>query len=176
MKKFLLPGLALAAVLFCTYSFKTPEAEPLKWYTWEEAVELNKTKPKKIVVDVFTDWCGWCKKMDKGAFLDPAVMAYIGENFYPVKFNAEQKAEIKFNNETFGFIANDNGRGGVHSLAYALLDGHMGYPTLVYLNEKYERIMISPGFKETPDLMKELHFAAEEMYTKTTWEKYKEGK
>ncbi|HAD13016.1 MAG TPA: thioredoxin, partial [Saprospirales bacterium] len=62
-----------------------------------------------------------------------------------------------------------------HSLAYALLDGKMGYPSLVYLNEKYERIMISPGFKESPDLLKELRFAAEEMYTKTTWEKYRDG-
>ena len=176
MKKFALPALVLVAIAFSTLSFRNPEPEPLKWYTWEQAVALNKTKPKKIVVDVFTDWCGWCKKMDKGAFLDPAITAYISENFYPVKLNAEQREEIKFNEETFGFVPNDNGKGGVHSLAYALLDGHMGYPTLVYLNEKYERIMISPGFKETPDLMKELHFAAEEIYSKTTWEKYKEGK
>lgn len=169
-------ALAFAAIALCSLSFRYPDPEPLKWYTWEEAVELNKTKPRKIVVDVFTDWCGWCKKMDKGAFADPAVTAYISANFYPVKLNAEQRGEIKFNDETFGFVANDNGRGGVHTLAYALLDGHMGYPTLVYLNEKYERIMISPGFKETPDLLKELRFAAEEMYIKTTWEKYKEGK
>ncbi len=175
MKQIALPTLLLAAVAAATLSFRNPDPEPLKWYTWEQAVELNKTKPKKIVVDVFTDWCGWCKKLDKGALLDPEVMAYIAANFYPVKFNAEQREEIKFSDETFGFVPNDNGRGGVHSLAYALLDGHMGYPTLVYLNEKYERIMISPGFKETPDLMKELHFAAEEMYNKTTWEKYKDG-
>ena len=176
MKKTALFALVLACVTCGTLAFRSPDPEPLKWYTWDEAVAMNKTKPKKIMVDVFTDWCGWCKKMDKGAFMDPAVAAYIAENFYPVKFNAEQRQEIKFNNETFGFIANDNGKGGVHSLAYALLDGHMGYPSLVYLNEKYERIMISPGFKESPDLLKELRFAAEEIYNKTTWEKYKEGK
>jgi len=176
MRKIALSTLILAVVATAALSFRNPPSEPLKWYTWEEAVELNKTKPKKIVVDVFTNWCGWCKKMDKGAFADPAVMAYLSANFYPVKLNAEQREEIKFNDETFGYVANDNGRGGVHSLAYALLDGQMGYPTLVYLNEKYERIMISPGFKETPDLMKELRFAAEEFYNKTTWEKYKEGK
>ena len=176
MRKIALSALVLAVIAIANQSFRNPSPEPLKWYTWEEAVELNKTKPKKIMVDVFTDWCGWCKKMDKGAFVDPAVMAYISANFYPVKFNAEQRGEIKFSDETFGFVANDNGRGGVHALAYALLDGKMGYPTLVYLNEKYERIMISPGFKETPDLMLELKFAAEEIYNKTTWEKYKEGK
>lgn len=171
MKKVALLSLTLLVVTSISTSFRNPE--PLKWYTWEEAVALNKTKPKKIVVDVFTDWCGWCKKMDKGAFIDPAVAAYIAEHFYPVKLNAEQRQEIKFNEETFGFIANDNGKGGVHSLAYALMDGHMSYPTLVYLNEKYERIMISPGFKESPDLLKELHFAAEDIYTKTSWEQYR---
>ncbi|MBK6996034.1 MAG: DUF255 domain-containing protein [Lewinellaceae bacterium] len=176
MRKIALSALVLAAIAFSTQSFQAPNPEPFKWYTWEEAVALNKTKPKKIVVDVFTNWCGWCKKMDKGAFSDPAVAAYIAANFYPVKLNAEQREEINFNNEEFIFVANDNGRGGVHSLAYALLDGKMGYPTLVYLNEKYERIMISPGFKESDDLMKELRFAAEEMYSKTTWEKYKDGK
>ncbi len=40
------------------------------------------------------------------------------------------------------------------------------------LNEKYERIMISPGYKEPLDMIKELHFAAEEHYSKTTWEAY----
>ncbi len=176
MKKIASSALVLAVIVIATQSFRAPDPEPLKWYTWEEAVELNKTKPKKIVVDVFTNWCGWCKKMDKGAFADPAVSAYIAANFYPVKLNAEQREEIKFSDESFSFVAGENGRGGVHALAYALLEGKMGYPTLVYLNEKYERIMISPGFKETPDLLKELKFAAEEIYNKTSWEKYKEGK
>ncbi len=176
MRKIAGSALLLAVIAIATQSFRAPDPEPLKWYTWEEAVALNKTKPKKIVVDVFTNWCGWCKKMDKGAFTDPDVAAYISANFYPVKLNAEQHEEIKFSDESFGFVAGENGRGGVHALAYALLDGHMGYPTLVYLNEKYERIMISPGFKETPDLLKELKFAAEEIYNKTSWDKYKAGK
>ncbi|MDX1911255.1 MAG: DUF255 domain-containing protein [Saprospiraceae bacterium] len=176
MKKWFPLTFALAAVAAITLSFQPAETEPLKWYTWEEATALNQTKPKKILVDVYTNWCGWCKKMDKGAFSDPKVMEYVTKNFYPVKLNAEQREEIKFNGETFGFVANDNGRGGVHTLAYALLDGRMGYPSLVYLNEKYERIMISPGYKESPDLLKELQFAAEEHYSKTTWEKYRDGK
>jgi thioredoxin-related protein len=148
-------------------------AGELKWYTWEEAVELNKTKPKKIFVDVYTDWCGWCKRMDKATFNDPSVAAYLTANFYPVKLNAEQKADIKFNGETFKYV--DNGGRGIHTLAYSLLDGKLGYPTVVYLNEKYERIMISPGYKEPADMIKELKFAAEEHYNKTTWEQYREN-
>jgi thioredoxin-related protein len=57
-------------------------------------------------------------------------------------------------------------------LAYSLLEGKMGYPCFVYLNEKFERIMISPGYKEPDAIMKELSFAAEEHYTKTSWEEW----
>ena len=162
--------------LFLPLHSQTAQSASIKWVTWEEAVELNKTSPKKILVDVYTNWCGWCKRMDKGTFSDPGVAAYVNEHFYAVKLNAEQKADIKFNSEVFGFVPNDSGRGGVHSLAYALLDGKMGYPSMVYLNEKYERIMISPGYKESTDMLKELKFAAEEMYSNTTWEQYRNGK
>ena len=179
MKSYFFAAVTFCAVAFTVMAFRpsaistpAPAAPDMKWYTWEEAMELNKTKPRKLMIDVYTDWCGWCKRMDKTTFADSAVTAYIVANFYPVKFNAEQKGEIKFDDKTFGYIAQDGGRG-VHSLAYALLDGNMGYPSLVYLNEKNERIMISPGFKEPLDMLKELRFAAEEHYSKTTWEKYR---
>ncbi len=175
MKKFTLALLSLSTLAILaafTFPHQNTAVAEMKWYTWEEAVALNKTKPKKIFVDVYTDWCGWCKRMDKGAFMDPQVVAYMSEHFYPVKLNAEQKADIQFNGETFKYVDNGNGRG-IHTLAYSLLDGQLSYPSVVYITEKYERIMISAGYKEVPDLMKELRFAAEEQYNKTTWEQYK---
>lgn len=177
MKKLILLTLitGFGICLLASFSNKpVPAATSLKWYTWEEAAVLQKTKPKKIFVDVFTDWCGWCKRMDQSTFSDPKVAAYLAANYYPVKLNAEQKADIQFNGETFKYIANDNGRGGIHTLAYALLDGKMGYPSMVYLNEKYERIMVSPGYKEAGDILKELKFAAEDKYKETSWEEYKD--
>ncbi|MFN0015614.1 MAG: thioredoxin family protein [Saprospiraceae bacterium] len=170
--------LLLAGLAFCMMTAfqllpkTTVRPANLKWYTWEEASALNKTKPKKIFVDVYTDWCGWCKRMDKSTFSDEKVVAYMAANFYPVKLNAEQREDIVFNGETFKFVETGNGKG-VNTLAYALLDGKMGYPSMVYLNEKYERIMISPGYKESVDMLKELRFAAEDKYKTTDWEVYK---
>lgn len=171
--------LAIAAfgfILAGLYAFVTPKAPPpaapLKWYTWEEAIALNEKNPKKIMIDVYTDWCGWCKKMDKSTFRDEAVSEYLAANFYPVKLDAEQKADIVFNGQTFKYVDTGNGRG-IHTLAYSLLDGNMSYPTVAYLNEKYERIMISPGFKDAKDMLTELKFAAEEAYNKSSWEDYK---
>lgn len=89
--------------LFILAIFSTPEsvqaqessgASPVKWMTFEQAVERTKTEKRKIFIDVYTDWCGWCKVMDKNTFADPAVAKLLNEKFYPVKFDAEQTADV----------------------------------------------------------------------------------
>lgn len=164
------------SLLILTYKLNAQVTgqEKLKWYTWEEAVELNKTAPRKIFVDVYTDWCGWCKKMDRETFTDPAVVDFLAKNYYPVKLNAEQKEKIVFNGQAFEYQGSE-GQRGVHTLAYALLDGKMSYPSYVYLNEKFERVIISPGYKDATGIMKELKYTAEEKYLTMTWEDYQKS-
>ncbi len=142
----------------------------INWMTWDEAIKANEKAPKKIFIDFYTDWCGWCKKMDKTTFSDPAVADYVNKNFYAVKFNAEQKEDVIFQGNTFSWKT--GGRSGVHMLAYELLDGRLGYPSYVYLQPNYERILISPGYKDVPMFQKELRFVSEEHFNKTTWEQF----
>ena len=54
-----------------------------------------------MFIDVYTDWCGWCKRMDASTFKDPTVAAYLNANFYPVKLNAETRDTITFNGKTY---------------------------------------------------------------------------
>lgn len=149
----------------------TDEADVIKWYTWEEAIKLNETHPKKLFVDVYTDWCGWCKRMDQTTFTDPGVAKLMNKHFYPVKFNAEQQENVVFKNYTLKYIPNA-GRKGVHELAYSLLDGKMGYPAFVYLDEKQDRITISPGYKEADAIIKELTFIGEEHYKNKSFNEF----
>ncbi|HFA51788.1 MAG TPA: DUF255 domain-containing protein [Bacteroidetes bacterium] len=163
-------GPAKASLTFNTVKVQKHDG-PINWMTWDEAVKANEKTGKKIFIDFYTNWCHWCKKMDSSTFSDPAVAEYINKNFYPVKFNAERKDDIVFKGTTFKY--QPGGRGGVHMLANELLNGHLGYPSYVYLTPEYERILISPGYKPVPDMKKELKFVAEDHYNTTTWDAYK---
>ena len=126
----------------------------IKWYTLNEAIELNKTNKKKFVIDIYTNWCHWCKVMDKETFTDPAVIQYMNEHFYAIKFDAESKENISFQGKDFKFV--NAGRRGINTLAYFLLDGRTSYPTLVYLDEDLNKIKKSPGFKKPNQMVEEL--------------------
>lgn len=176
MKGFAIGGLVLVIAVLA-YAFivipsnSTAAAEEeIKWYTFDEAVKLSEKKPKKIFIDLYTDWCGWCKRMDATTFKDPAVAKYMNANFYPVKFDAEQKEEVKYRGHTFTYFP--AGNRGVHELAYSLLDGKLSYPSYVYLSEKQERITISPGYKEAEFFVKELKYIAENYYEKIPYQEY----
>jgi thioredoxin-related protein len=146
-------------------------AGQIKWMTWDEAVVANEKHPKKIFVDVYTDWCGWCKRMDQTTFQDSALVDYMNKHFYAIKFNAEQKETITWKGYEFKWIA--GGRNGYNELAAIILERQMSYPSFVLLDEEFIRIMISPGYKDAPAMLKQLMFAAEEAYQNGgTWEAY----
>jgi thioredoxin-related protein len=145
----------------------------VKWYSIEEAEKLNKQAPKKIMIDVYTDWCGWCKKMDKETFNHPVIADYINEHYYPVKLNAESKEEITFNGTTYKYVA--QGARGYHELAAGLLSGKMSYPSIAYMNEKLELLGAVPGFY-TPDRIEPLlNYIAEEKYTSQSLEEFQKS-
>ena len=174
---FLKYSFLLSLIALVSYSFTSidPPSEEVKvkWLSWEEAAELHKTTPKKFFVDVYTDWCGWCKVMDKKTFTDPKVAAYLEEHFYSIKLDAESRDAIQHMGTSFEFReVPESRRGGIHMLAYSLLDGKMSYPTVVTLNENFERIAISPGFKEADMMYTELQFAAEEHYKNTSFKEF----
>ena len=75
---------SLFIVLFCI-ALQVGEAQEVNWITWEEAQELMKAEPRKVIVDVYTDWCGWCKRMDQVTFQHPEIALYVNRHFYAVR-------------------------------------------------------------------------------------------
>ena len=147
----------------------SPDNEPhVNWMTFEQAVEKSKKDKKKIFIDVYTDWCGWCKVMDKSTFSDPKIAKILNENFYPVKFNAEQREDVVFSGTTFKFI--ESGRNGYHQLAAALMNNKLSYPTVVFLDEEFRMIQPLPGYQKAEEFHKIVQFIGEDYFRKTTWQ------
>ena len=88
---FLLRGIKCAVITALFFSSVNiyAQAEKINWVSFEEAVQLNEKEPRKFIVDVYTDWCGWCKRMDQTTFKNPEVAQYINEKYWAVKLNAE---------------------------------------------------------------------------------------
>lgn len=143
----------------------------IQWLTVEKASAMNAKKHKKVLVDVYTSWCSWCKKMDKETFSDPTIIAYMNEHFYAVKLNAEEKQPIKFENKYYLNPSPDRMRS-VHELAAQMLQGRMGYPSYVFLDGKNQRITVSQGFNNAHSFLIILKYIAEDNYKKMSLEEF----
>jgi len=159
--------LLIAGLMFCALS--SFSQVKVKWYTIEEAVELNKKVPKKFIIDVYTDWCGWCKRMDQTTFGNPAIAEYLNKYYYPVKLNAESKTPIKFVDTVY---VNRGGNRQPHDFAIALLQGKMSYPSIAYLNEKLQLLSAVPGYYTPERIEPILVFFAENKYLTTSWQNF----
>lgn len=126
----------------------TVNAQKINWITLEEAVEAQKTTPKKIFIDAYTTWCGPCKMLDKNTFQNKDVADYINENYYAVKFNAQGNETINFKGKTYSnpnFNPNKKGRNSNHELS--LYFGVRAFPTLIFLDEEANLITQIRGYK-----------------------------
>ena len=106
--------------------------------TWQRdlnrALDIAKAEGKLIIVDVYTDWCGWCKKMDKTVYADPAVVALSRRQVF-VKLNAEDR---------------DQGQG------FARQMGVSGYPTTIILDGQSRVLQLAEGYIASPQAFLQL--------------------
>ena len=160
----------LVFVTLASFHVSAQKAEKVKWYTIEEAMKLNATAPRKILMDVYTDWCGWCKKMDAETFDHPVIAGYINQHFYAVKFDAESSTPVKFGGQTFTNQGSGGLRKTTHQFATAL--GVSGYPSVAYFTRDWQLIGVVPNFFTADQIEPLLHFIAEEKYTSTGFEEY----
>jgi thioredoxin-related protein len=167
---FSLLAVAVACVVQAFVLVPTQETT-VKWLDFKTAQALNKKKPKPMYIDVYTDWCGWCKRMDKDTFDDPSIAATLNKEFYPIKFNAEQSAPVFFNGKNFEKKSGERS----HGLAVAMLNGQMSYPSTVFFNSKQEIITVVPGYLKPDDLAPILKFVSSGAYKTKTWEQYQQN-
>lgn len=154
-----------------TESVKAAEPGGIRWYTWEEAIQMSKIEKRKIMVDVYTQWCGWCKRMDKTTFKNPTIVSYLNSHYYPIKFDAETKEDIEFQGKTYRFV--NNGMRGYHELAAEITRGRLSYPTIVFLDENFDIIQSIPGYREPLEFEQIITYFGTNSHKKMPWEKYR---
>jgi thioredoxin-related protein len=148
MKKF-----GLLIVLFVFIAFNSV-AQQIKWVSFEEALALQKQNPKKIMMDVYTNWCGPCKMLDKNTFQNPDVAKFVNDNYYAVKFDAEGNEVITYKGNSYknkGYKPEmASRRNSVHDLTHALQVN--AYPTIVFFDEKGDMIFPVRGYQQPQQL------------------------
>lgn len=150
-------------------------SDGIRWMSLEEAEEAQKKEPKKILLDLYTDWCGWCKKMDASTFSDPFIVNYINKNFYAVKLNGEGKEAITFKGKEY-VNASINNRN-TQQLAWELgsVNNRLGYPTIVFLDEDMNKLSTYPGYKDVEAMVSLAKYFGENIYKSKTWQDYISG-
>lgn len=159
MRLFLLMGFCwLATAVFA-------QEEKIKWLTIEEAERQYAKMPRPMIIDVYTDWCGWCKHMDKTTYSQPTIVSFINRYFYPVKINAESTDTIQFRGKIYPPLK--NGERYISSLAAEMLKGKMSYPTTVFLYDKENVNIVVPGYLDVTKMEAFLIYFTENAYFST---------
>jgi len=148
------------AVIGDTDTKKSGASEAFAWKKYDEGLVLAAKSDKPLMVDFYTDWCGYCKKLDKNTYADPQVAEYIKTHFIPVKVNAESKEPM---NIPSGQITGS-------SLAKSF--GVTGYPAIWFLKPNGERINYYPGYAPPEKFIIVLKYIGDGNYKTQSWQDY----
>jgi len=153
----------LLLLLFCLTTIKYSVAQnKINWLSFEQMEVLQKKEKRPVIIDVYTDWCGWCKRLDATTYADPNIIGYISRNFYAIKFNAESRDSILFQGKTYR-NRNPNATRSTHDLATVLMGEKLSYPTTIYLNNESQPTLVVPGYLDVNQTLPFLIYHAEQL-------------
>lgn len=143
------------ACLFMTAALYSLNGLVYSQLSFNDALTKAKSENKRVIVDVYTDWCGWCRKMDSEAYSNSEVKKIIEDSFIFVKLNAEGSDKVTYNGKEY--TEED----------LAVYFEASGYPTNVFLEPdgkviefKYDTVKMKnvPGYFKTDEFKKILKY------------------
>ena len=154
-------------LLFSSFQVNAPK-EKLQWLSLEEAEQKAKQEPRPILIDLYTDWCGWCKVMDKKTYSNQQVISYLNRKFYVVKLNAETKQDITWKGKVYHY----NSGYKTHELAIALTNGELAYPSTVIVPVHESAPQAISGMLEVKEMELITKYFGDDQYGKVSFDDY----
>lgn len=143
----------------------------MNWMTLDEVATQMEKEKRPILIDLYTDWCGWCKVMDKKTYSNKNVIGYLQQKFYPSKINAETRQNINFNGRLFGFNTNYK----TNDFALYLTQGQLSYPTTIIIPTDGSGPQAIPGFLSPAEFELILKYFGENNYGKVSFEEFRKS-
>lgn len=159
--------LALIVSFSGAYKPADQEVSKTKWMTLQQVTDSLKTEKRPVLIDLYTDWCGWCKVMDKKTYANKNVSEYLAKKFYSSKVDAESKQAIQWNGKSYPF----NAQYRTNEFALFLTNGQLSYPTTVIIPADGIPQAI-PGFLEPKDFEMIVKYFGEGHYGKKPFDQF----
>lgn len=157
-------AVAVLAAVAALFFFTGGSAAEGDWHGYGDALKEAGDRDRIILVDVYTNWCSWCKKMDSDVYGDSEVQAVLDEHFVIAKLNAESTTTHSVNGQTLS--ERDIARG----------FGVTGYPTTLFLTSSGEPITVVPGYIPKETFVHMLEYIHTRSYETTGWEEFLNSK
>lgn len=132
----------------------------LTWRTFDAGMAEAQRSNKKVLIDVYTDWCGWCKKMDASTYTDKSLTDYLNRHYVVIKMNAERSTTVTYRGREYS----------ERELAASF--GVTGYPATVFLTSSGDPITLYPGYAEAKDFRHVVSYIAEDHYKTRKFDEY----
>ncbi|MEZ5046786.1 MAG: DUF255 domain-containing protein [Chitinophagaceae bacterium] len=166
--QYLIIFMLTCSALFLNAQNKKTNSAGIQWLTLSEVEAKMKTEPRKVYVDIYTDWCYWCKVMEKKTFANKQVIDYLNKNFYCVRINAESADSIYFQGKKYGRVPNSK----VNDLAAQWMNDQLSYPTSIFFEENFANRQPVPGYLELANMEMILTYLGENKQKTIPWDQY----
>jgi thioredoxin-related protein len=130
-------ALVFAAILAAAASLLAPgkgQAGDVQWTRWDAGLKTAAERNRPVLVDVYTDWCGWCRRMDHDVYSRDDVRRYLSQHFVMVRLNAESPTAASYEDHRY----TESGLAARFRVS--------GYPTTIFLKPNGEHLVNVPGY------------------------------
>lgn len=159
-------------LLFLLIVFVAPvfSQNKIKWNSWENLSDKINKGDRKFFVYFYYDGCKWCKVMEESTFSADQIAKFVNQNFYPYRLNALSSGKLMVADKTYTTVR--IGKFDFNELAVDLLSGNMAFPSVVFLDEKFNKLSNFESYTDVHNFEMILSYYGGDHYKNTLWKRY----